>query len=128
MKASRKLKSKVETGTKEPRRFREQVGPSRSGKSAEEKMDEMANIIKDLSNKIYRMELDQDKPDPFNRNQFRRNPNPQTQQKQVKTEDQKIQVPFKMENFMKRDDMQNYEGLEEDLNNLSDEDQEPHLT
>ena len=29
---------------------------------------------------------------------------------------------------MKRDDMQNYEGLEEYLNNLSDDDQEPHLT
>jgi hypothetical protein len=29
---------------------------------------------------------------------------------------------------MQRDDMQNYEGLEEDLNNLSDDDLEPHLT
>jgi hypothetical protein len=29
---------------------------------------------------------------------------------------------------MQRDDMQNYEGLEEDINNLSDDDQEPHLT
>jgi hypothetical protein len=76
MMASGKLKSKVETGTKEPKRFREQAGPSGSGKSAEEKMDEMAKIIKDLSNKISRMELDQAKPDPFARNQFRRNPNP----------------------------------------------------
>jgi hypothetical protein len=44
-------------------------------------MDEMDKIIKDLSNKISRMELDQAKPDPFIRNQFKRNPNPQMQQK-----------------------------------------------
>jgi hypothetical protein len=29
---------------------------------------------------------------------------------------------------MQRDDMQNYEDLDEDLNNLSDDDLEPHLT
>ena len=29
---------------------------------------------------------------------------------------------------MQRDDMKNYEELEEDLNNLSDDDLEPHLT
>jgi hypothetical protein len=46
----------------------------------------------------------------------------------VKNKDQKIQAPFKMENFMQSDDMQNYEGLEEDINNLSDDDWEPHLT
>jgi hypothetical protein len=58
-------------------------------------MDDVAKIIKDLSNKISRMELDQDKLDPFARKDFRRNPNPQTQQRQVKNEDQKIQAPFK---------------------------------
>jgi hypothetical protein len=42
--------------------------------------------------------------------------------------DQKIQAPFKTIFFMQRDDMKNYEGLEEDLNNLSDDEQEPHLT
>jgi hypothetical protein len=113
---------------REPRHFKEQAGPSGSGKSAEEKMDEMAKIIKDLSNKISRMELDQAKPDTYVRNQFKRNPNPQMQQRQIKNEDQKIQAPFKTENFMQRDDMQNYEELEEDLNNLSDDDLEPHLT
>jgi hypothetical protein len=128
MMASGKLKTKVEMGAREPRRFKEQAGPSGSGKSAEEKMDEMAKIIKDLSNKISRMELDQAKPDPYVRNQFRRNPNPQIQQRQVKNEDQKIQAPFKTENFMQRDEMQDYEELEEDLNNLSDDDLEPHLT
>ena len=37
MMASGKLKSKVETGTREPRRFKEQAGPSGAGKSAKEK-------------------------------------------------------------------------------------------
>jgi hypothetical protein len=79
MMASGKLKAKVETRTKEPKRFREQAGPSGSGKFAEEKMDEMAKIIKYFSSKISRMELDQAKPDPFTINQFRRNTNPQMQ-------------------------------------------------
>jgi hypothetical protein len=95
MMASGKLKSKVEIGTKEPKCFREHARPSGSGKSAEEKMDDMDKIIKDLSKKIYRMELDQVKPDPFSRKYFKINPNPQTQQRQVKNEDQKIQAPFK---------------------------------
>jgi hypothetical protein len=128
MMASGKLKTKVEMGAREPRRFKEHAGPSGSGKSAEEKMDEMAKIIKDLSNKISRMEIEQAKPDPYVRNQFRRNPNPQIQQRQIKNEDQKIQAPFKTENFMQRDEVQDYEELEEDLNNLNDDDLEPHLT
>jgi hypothetical protein len=41
-------------------------------------MDDMAKIIKELSNNISRMELDQAKPDPFARRDFKRNPNPQT--------------------------------------------------
>jgi hypothetical protein len=59
MMASCKLKSKVEKGTKEPKRFREQVTPSGSRRSTEEKMNDMAKIIKYFSNKISRMELDQ---------------------------------------------------------------------
>jgi hypothetical protein len=70
MTESSKLKSKVETGTKEPRCFREQAGSSVFGKSTEEKMDDMAKIIKDLSNKISTMERDQANPDPFARNDF----------------------------------------------------------
>ena len=58
-------------------------------------MDEMAKIIKDLSNKISTMELDQSKPTPYIINQFKRNPNPQIQQRQIKNEDQKIQALFK---------------------------------
>jgi hypothetical protein len=91
-------------------------------------MDDMVKIIKYFLNKISSMKTDQAKPNPFTRNQFRRNPNPQTQQGKVKSEDQKIQALFKMENFMQRDDMENYEGLEEDINNLSDDEHEPHLT
>jgi hypothetical protein len=55
----------------------------------------MAKIIKDFSNKISRMELDQAKLDPFARKYFMRNPNPRTQQRQVKNKDKKIQAPFK---------------------------------
>jgi hypothetical protein len=76
MMASGKLKSKVETGTKEPRHFKEQARPSGYGKYAKEKMDDMAKILKYLSNKISKMELDQAKHDPFSRKYFRRNPNP----------------------------------------------------
>jgi len=44
-------------------------------------MDDMEKIVKKLSNKISRMELDQYKIDQFTRKYFRRNPNPQTQQR-----------------------------------------------
>jgi hypothetical protein len=95
MMASGKLKTKVETGNKETRRFREQAGPSGSGRSSEDKMDDMEKIIKELSNKISKMELDQSKADQFARKYFRRNPNSQIQQRPIKNEDQKIQTPFK---------------------------------
>jgi hypothetical protein len=91
-------------------------------------MDDMEKIIKELSNKISKMELDQSKTDQFARKYFRRNPNPQMQQRQIKNEDQKIHTPFKNENFIGGDDMQNFEELEEDMNNLGDDCQEPHLT
>jgi len=100
MTASGKLKTKIEMGIREPRRFKEQGGPSSFGKNTqEEKMDEMDKIIKDLSNKISRMEIEKAKPDPYvrNKNQFRRNlnTNPQIQHRQIKNEEQKIQAPFK---------------------------------
>jgi hypothetical protein len=91
-------------------------------------MDDMEKIIKELSNKISKMELDQSKTDQFIRKYFRRNPNPQIQQRQIKNEYQNIQTPFKNENFIGGDDMRNYEELEEDMNNLSDDCQEPYLT
>jgi hypothetical protein len=126
--ASEKLKTKVEMGTREPRQFKEHAGPSRSRKSVEEKMDEMEKIIKYLSNKIFRMEMETSKSDPYVRNQFRRNPNPQIQQRKIKNVEQKIQAPFKTENFIQRDEVQYYDELDEYLNNLSDDDLEPHLT
>jgi hypothetical protein len=61
--ASGKLKDKFEPGNKEIRRYREQAGPSRYGRSLEDKMDDMEKIIKLLSNKISKMELDQSKND-----------------------------------------------------------------
>jgi hypothetical protein len=50
-------------------------------------MDDMARIIKELSNKIYRMEPYQSKANPFVKREFRRNPNPQNKQRQIKNED-----------------------------------------
>jgi hypothetical protein len=112
MMVSGKLKAKVETGNRETRRFREQVGPSRSNRSTDDKMDDMDRIIKELSNKISRMELDQSKVDPFIKREFRRNPNLQNQQRQTKNEDQKIQTPLKNENFIEGNDLEDFEGLE----------------
>jgi hypothetical protein len=100
MMASRNLKAKIEMGNKETIRFREKAGPSGSGRSAEDKMDDMEKIVKELSNKISKMELDQSKTDQFARKYFRGNPNPQAQQRQIKNEDQKIQTPFKNEFFL----------------------------
>jgi hypothetical protein len=128
MTTSRKLKTKFEMGTREPRHFKEHVGPSGSGKNAEEKMDEILKIIKDLSNKISKMEMEQAKPDPYVQNQLRRNPNPQIQQRKIKNEEQKIQAPFKIENFIQRDEVKDYDELDEYLNNLNDDDLETHLT
>jgi hypothetical protein len=39
-------------------------------------MDEISKIIKDLSKIIFRMEIENTKPDPYVRNQLNRNPNP----------------------------------------------------
>ena len=81
----------------------------------------MAKIIKELSNKISKMELDQSKNDQFPRKYFRRNHNPQMSQRQIKNEDQKIQAPFKNGNFIGGEDLRNFEELEEDMNNLGDD-------
>jgi hypothetical protein len=133
MMASGKLKTKVEMGIREPRIFKEQARPSSAGKNtSEEKMDEMAKIIKYLSKTNSRMEIEKSKPNPYirNKNQLRRNlnTNPQIQQSQIKNEEQKIQAPFKIENMIQGDDVQDYDELDEDMNNLSDDDVGPHLT
>jgi hypothetical protein len=76
MMASVKLKTKIDTGNRETRRLREQAGPSGSGRSSDDKMDDMTRIIKEISNKISRMELDQSKSNQFVKREFKRNPNP----------------------------------------------------
>jgi len=92
----------------------------------------MDKIIKDLSNKVYRMEMDKEKLDPYvrNPNKFKRNlnTNPQFQQRPLKNEDQKIQDPFKTENLIQGDEVQEYNELDEEMNLLSDDDIEHHLT
>jgi hypothetical protein len=128
MMAFGKLKTKVEMGNRETKHFREQAGPSGSNRYTYDKMDDMARIIKELSNKISRMELDQSKIDPFVKREFRRNPNPQNQQRQIKNEDQKIQTPLKNENFIGGNDLEDFEGLEEDVTNLGDDCTQPYVT
>jgi hypothetical protein len=131
MMASGKLKTKTEVGIREPWRFKEQGGPFGSGRNAQnEKIEEMDKIIKYLSNKISMMEMDKSKPNPYVRNQRRRNlnTNPQIQQRQIKNEDKKIQAPFKTKNLIHGDEVQEYDELDEEMNNLSDDDNEPHLT
>jgi hypothetical protein len=81
MMASGKLKSKLEAGNRETRRFREQAGPSGSNRYTDDKVDDMAKVINELSNKISRMELEQAKAASFAKKDFRRNPNPPNQQR-----------------------------------------------
>jgi hypothetical protein len=128
MMPSGKMKTKFETGNKEIRRYREQGGPSGSGRSSEDKMDDMDRIIKEFSNKISRMELDQAKNEHYPRKEFRKNPNPQNHQKQIKNEDQKIQTPFKRENFIGGQDLEDFEELEEDMNNIGEDCLQPYTT
>jgi len=45
MMASGKLKAKTETGNKENKKFKEQGGSSRSGKSSGDRIEEMARVI-----------------------------------------------------------------------------------
>ena len=58
MMASGKLKARVETGNQEPKHFREQEGPLGSNRDSDDRVDDMARVIKELSNKISRMELE----------------------------------------------------------------------
>ena len=58
MMASGKLKARLEAGNQEPKHFREQAGPSGSNRSSDDRVDDMARVIKELSNKIIRMELE----------------------------------------------------------------------
>jgi hypothetical protein len=44
-------------------------------------------------------------------------------QRPVKNEDQKIKAPFKTKYFMQSDNIEDFEGFNEDIDNLSDNDQ-----
>ena len=90
MMASGKLKAREENGNRDTKRFREQAGPSGSNGSLDNRVDDMARLIKELSNKITRMELEQSKSDSYPKKDFRKNQNPPNQQRQIKKEDKKI--------------------------------------
>jgi hypothetical protein len=72
------------------------------------------------------------KTNPYvrNQNQFSRNLNTniQIQQRPIKNEERKIQAPFKKMNLIQGDEVHKHDELDEDMNNLSDDDSEPHLT
>jgi hypothetical protein len=65
-------------------------------------VDDMAKIIKELCNKISKMELDQTKNDHFPRKNFRRNPNPQAPQRKIKNDYQKIPNPSRVKTSLER--------------------------
>jgi len=121
MMASGKLKDKIETVNHENRRYREPAGPPGSNRYTDDRVHDMARVIKELSNKISRMELDQAKADSSNKKDFRRNPNPQNQQRQIKNEDQKIQAPLKSENFIGANDLQDFRDSEDEVACFGDE-------
>jgi hypothetical protein len=128
MMASGKLKARIETGNRETKRFREQAGPSGSNRSSDDRVDDMARVIKELSNKITRMELEQAKADSYPKKDFRKNQNPPNQQRQIKKEDQKIQAPLKNENFIGANDFQDFEDSDNDVTNFGDDCSQPYLT
>jgi hypothetical protein len=109
MMASGKIKAKTENVNKENKKFKEQGGPSGSGKSVADKIDEMARVIQQLSKKISKMELEKPRRDNFPRKDFRKNLKPQGPHKTIKNEDQKVQAPFKTENYIGEEDFGEFE-------------------
>jgi hypothetical protein len=69
--ASGKSRIRNESGERERRKQKEQVGTSGTNKNQEDKIEEMSRIIKYLSNKLARMETKRRRPDIRNQNQFR---------------------------------------------------------
>jgi hypothetical protein len=128
MMASGKLKAKIENLNKENKKFKEQAGPSGSGKSAGDRIDEMARVIQQLSNKIYKMELEKPRRDNFPRKDFRKNPEPQGPHKTTKNEDQKVQAPFKTEDYVGEEDFGEFEQLDEDIDCLGDDNRYPYVS
>jgi hypothetical protein len=125
---SGKLQAKVEVVNQETRCFREQAGPSGSNRYTDDKVDDMARVIKELSNKISRMDIEWAKADSFTKEDFRKNPNPPNQKRQIKNEDQKIQTPLKNKNFIGANDLQDFGDSDDDVTNLGDDCTQPYLT
>jgi hypothetical protein len=77
----------------------------------------MSRIIKDLSNKLARMETERRRPDNRNQNQFRRpfNP-PQVLQRERRNDDQPIQAPIKNENLVDNFGEDEIEDIDEEMN------------
>jgi hypothetical protein len=128
MMALGKLKAKTENVNKENKKFKEQGGPSGSGKSVGDRIDEMVKVIQQLSNKISKMELEKPRRDNFPRKDFRKNLEPQGPHKMIKNEDQKIQAPFKSEYYIGEEDFGEFEGLDEDISNLGDDNRYLYLS
>jgi hypothetical protein len=85
----------------------------------------MARVIQQLSNKISKMELEKPRRDNFPRKDFRKNPEPQGPHKTIKNEDQKVQAPFKTEDYIGEEDFGGFEQLDEDIECLSDDNRIP---
>jgi ribonuclease HI len=128
MMASGKLKAKTDNVIKENRKFKEQAGPSGSGKSAGDRIEEMSRVIQQLSNKISKMELEKPRRDNFPRKDFRKNPEPQGPHRTVKNEDQKVQAPFKTEDYIGGEDFGEFEQLEEDIDCFGDDNGYPYIS
>jgi hypothetical protein len=128
MMASGKLKAKTETINKENRKFKDQGGPSGSGKSAGDKIEEMARVIQQLSNKISKMELEKPRRDIFPQKDFRKNPERQGPNKTIKNEDQKVQAPFKTEDYIGEEYFGGFEQLDEDIECISDDNRYPYVS
>jgi hypothetical protein len=129
MMASGKLKAKTENVNKENKKFKEQAGPSGSGKSAGDRIDEMSRVIQQLSNKISKMELEKPRRDNFPRKDFRKNPEPQGPHRTVKNEDQKVQAPFKTEDYIGEEDFGEFEQLEDKyIDCFGDDNRHPYIS
>jgi hypothetical protein len=57
-----------------------------------------------------------------------RTPTLKIHQKQIKNQEQKIQTPFKSENLVGGQDLEDFGELEEDMNNLGDDCLQPYIT
>jgi hypothetical protein len=88
----------------------------------------MARVIQQLSNKISKMELEKPRRDNFPRKDFRKNPEPQGPHKTIKNEDQKVQAPFKTEDYIGEEDFGGFEQLDEDIECLSDDNRYPYVS